>query len=466
MKRILAIAVLLLLATEARADYVLGQNAYPVAPRINSVYASPMRRSVEIPTYGKNKHVYFRDMPEKDEGDFSGGGLYAFAAFMTGSTTGGMNLEHEYDFGSTGNSDMGGATGISVGFGRRVSPKLHFEVSYSSFRGMNYGDWTKVLEEIEEEVGEEDEWEEGYEDEDLGEEEFAASLHKKRGSRRGLSLASSGLGRSLGLGRARAGEEEFVDETAPSGPQAVDYYPVYGGGITSDFIGLGLIYRFDNLNILGTAFKPYIGVHFGYAMNTISDYTVEDADGWVENDLIDLGLDEEPLYDEDGYGNIDIAAVCPSIDDSCTETSYYGGEARFFGNTTRVFGYALELGVSMALESNLSLEFFYRMNKLGRVATAGQVLSHYTVESSEFYYLMDPNYNAPIDIDPTSPEYVDDATFTALVGECEDLGGEYDGNAMCNFYYDPEDETTMLNRTTEAGDLNVNVFGVKLKYNF
>ncbi|MDR1477200.1 MAG: hypothetical protein LBI17_03685, partial [Rickettsiales bacterium] len=69
------------------------QQVIKTSPQVNSVYSQPMQRTNEIPLYGRNKGAYFYAQPKRDEGLFSGGGLYAFGAISAGDTVGGINME-------------------------------------------------------------------------------------------------------------------------------------------------------------------------------------------------------------------------------------------------------------------------------------------------------------------------------------------------------------------------------------
>ncbi|MDR0366978.1 MAG: hypothetical protein LBH41_00165 [Rickettsiales bacterium] len=461
------------LAGAAKADYTLNANAYPVPPRINSVYASPMQRSVEVPAYGRNKYMYFRDQKKTDEGDWSGNGLYAFASFLTGSSAGGgLNLENEYDYGSTGNSTMGDTTGLMFGFGRRVNSKLSMEISYSTFNGMRYGDWTRVLEEMEEEE-EEDlciDPETGEDlcagDEGAEGEELAASTGRRRPRGRGLSLS---VARHIGPGGNRARAAEGNHARPASTMAASEYYQVSGGDIKSDFVGVGLVYRFDNFNLGGTSIKPYVGAHFGYASNKIDDYVVEDPDGWIIDDGEPENSESGDYYDEDGNPDEGMFLMCNEAS-PCVESTYYDGTARFFGETTRNFGYALEAGISIPLESNLSLDIFYRMNKFGRIATSGRVLTEYTVEEREYMYLSQANVVDggdpdivfdPINDVPDPDRTLDDVCYSEMGYDGVDAGG-----AICEAFSDPFQDQSIRDRTVESGTMNMNVFGIKLKYTF
>ena len=152
-----------------------------VAPTINSVYATPMRRVNEIPLYGKNKNLYFYAEKKPDESVFHDSGLYVFAAYSTGKNKNGINAEKSiYDDadnwfgGSDANSDMGTANGLTLGVGRQMSDSLGVEFMYSRYTGMKYGDYVHFSEE--EDTGEDltDDLP-GFSDEDVVPEEISAA---------------------------------------------------------------------------------------------------------------------------------------------------------------------------------------------------------------------------------------------------------------------------------------------------
>ncbi len=307
-----------------------------VAPQINSVYATPMKRVNEIPLYGKNKNVYFYNQPKKDEGLFAGSGLYMFAAFSTGSNNNGVNSEKgtgyvtmesdgpywgTYMGGSDSNTDMGTANGLTLGFGRVMSDTLSVEFLYSSYNGMEYGNFAKLQDynEIEDE--------EGYY------------------------------------------YEPIINDFT--------YEVIDGGDISSDFIGIGLRYNLDNVfGMLGGRLKPYFGFQLGIAQNTISDYTFSDPYGYIDgpnvNDLLTLS-------DED------IAAKGLIDNQNYTDYAYSNGTITFIGKTTKTFGAGLELGLTLELDSSIELDFFYKMNTFGKVKTSGNVISTYDETTTDFY---------------------------------------------------------------------------------
>ena len=133
-----------------------------VAPTINSVYATPMRRVNEIPLYGKNKNLYFYGENKKDDTTFHDSGLYLFASYSTGKNKNGVNAEKSiynddgvWFGGSDAHDSMGTANGFTLGIGREMSDSMSIEFSYSKYSGMKYGDYVYFNEE--DETGEEDE---------------------------------------------------------------------------------------------------------------------------------------------------------------------------------------------------------------------------------------------------------------------------------------------------------------------
>ncbi len=328
------------------------RNVQYVAPSINSIYAKPMNRVSEIPLYGKNKSMYFYNQTKKNEGPFADSGLYMFAAFSTGNTTDGINLEHgsvdpaEAD----ANDDMGTANGLSIGVGRVMSNTLSVEFMYSSYSGMKYGDWVKYYEEVEDESAA------PSEDEDEDEDAEVPTI-------------------------------TVVNDT--------DYEVISGGGINSKFIGMGFKYNLENMfgTILGRL-KPYIGFQLGIAQNTIEDYTVSDEIG----------------YEDDGTGeftlpDLEAGETSPT---SGEYSQYTDGEITFIGSTNRSLAFGGEAGFSLELEGNLSIDLFYKINNYGKVKTSGNILKVYNVEDTEFVLVQDIGLDEdPGSVCPDGFEYED-----------------------------------------------------------
>lgn len=383
-----------------------------VAPTINSVYATPMRRINEIPLYGKNKNTYFYNEQKRNEGPFSGSGLYMFASFSTGNATEGINAEKSiwdndgiYIGGSDKNDEMGTANGLTLGVGRVMSNSLSVEFMYSSYTGMEYGTFAKFenveyLEEEDEETG------------DI------------------IEI-----------------ENYYTDDTT--------YEIIDGGGISSDFIGLGFKYNLENVfGALGGRLKPYFGFQLGIANNTIKDYTINDPDGYG------FGYDyNEFPFDPEYYAEEleEIISTIPSggaESESFFSESYYDGEITFIGKTNRTFGAGIEAGFTLELEGNLEIDIFYKLNMFGKIKTSGNTLSIYNSDSTE-YYLVD-NYQSSNPDNPCGDFY-----SAGVV--------DYNGNSYSVCYYTGDtiyDVQTMNQRHVESGDMTFQQFGIKLKYMF
>ena len=312
-----------------------------VAPSVNSVYATQMRRVNEIPLYGKNKNMYFYNQKKRDEGDFHDSGLYLFASYSTGKNNKGINAEKSvwdadgvvYMGGSDSNTDMGTANGFTIGVGREMSKTLSAEFMFSSYTGMKYGDSAKVLVELEDDEG---------------------NIY------------------------------EEVDSTS--------YEVVDGGKITSNFIGVGLRYNLDRfLGSFGGRLKPYFGVQVGLAQNTIDDFTITDPTGYTSGDIAPADLTQDDFTD---------SSEGLSVGTTYESTSVYDGELTTIGATIKSFGLGLEAGLTISLEGSLSLDIFYKMNRFGKVETSGNILSVYN-EDSVSYYLPD-NYNTATSTDEVS----------------------------------------------------------------
>ena len=361
-----------------------------VAPQINSIYAQQMNRVSEIPLYGKNKSVYFYGQQKKDEGPFAGSGLYMFAAFSTGKTENGINLEHgEISNGEAdANDDMGTATGLTLGVGRVMSNSLSVEFMYSNYSKMKYGDWVKFNSTTEEPVLDEN-----------GEETEESE------------------------------EVPFVDDTT--------YEVVSGGGITSRFIGLGFKYNLENLfGSIAGRLKPYFGFQLGIAENSIDDFTVNDEEGYYDGDSIpDLNSEDE----EDPIGDLSTDGT------SYFEESYYNGEINFIGDTTRSFAIGAEVGFSVELEGNLSIDIFYKMNNFGKVKTSGNSLSIYDIDTTEFYISSEDSECA----DGFTIASSDDTNIVCVADAITDEGIQ-----------------SLTQRRVQSGDMSFRQYGIKLKYMF
>ena len=370
-----------------------------LSPTINSVYAVPMQRVNEIPLYGKNKSMYFYGQPKKEEGLFANGGLYLFGSFTTGKTTEGINSENfENDFafpiGSTAHKDMGDASGISFGFGRAMSSNLNIELMYSKYTGMNYGKFVQTSE--------------TYDDE----------------------------------------SDECIDEdgynTCPPITEISDNYEVSGGDVTTDFFGIGFQYKLDGMfgGIFGGMLVPYIGAQVGFAMNDLADYTVYDS-GYPDGDLLyeDGGTDPdsgEPMGDQ-------LNSECENNFDPnnpCIQYDYSDGEIIFLGKTNKTFGYGLEVGFTIALESNFEIDLFFKRNMYGKAQNSGNVLSSYYVEETYFY-----------------------AHDNSVSPDCPD-GGDLVEDTYCVTETDGYIEESQSTGAVESGNVYMNQYGIKIKYMF
>ena len=378
-------------------NYLVQQPAQQVryvAPQVNSVYAQPMRRMDSIPLYGKNKSAYFYGQQPQDEGMFAGGGLYVFGLISTGATQGGVNMERPQHLvpyiGSDSNTDMGEATGYSIGFGRVLSSTLAVEFSYTDFSGMSYGYSSKVLSQRE-----------SYVDEDTGETVY----------------------------------EPFVYE---------GFDIIEGGGIDSKFVSVGFQYKLGNMfgTLLGGMIKPYVGLHVGYSMNTLGTYSFTDKGGYTDGDSMEVD------DDEDGVPDLTFNGYCSAADDICEQINYIDGTITYEGKTTRTFGYALEAGLTMALDANLELDFFYKRNVLGKVQNSGNMFSTYYEQVIDWY---------------------DNDDGTGFANVCEagySAGVTSAGYPICEIVYPEVVIDTLTPRVVESGKVNINQFGVKLRYLF
>lgn len=367
-----------------------------IAPTINSIYAQPMNRVNEIPLYGKNKNLYFYNQKKKDEGILAGSGLYMFADFSTGKSTDGINIEHgEASNGeSDANDDMGDPNGFSLGVGRVMSNSLSVEFGYTSYNNMKYGDWAKFNTEEEIETDEEDE------------------------------------------------EGNIVYETVKSVDDNT-YEVISGGSIDSQVISVGFKYNLENsFGALLGRLKPYFGFSLGVAQNTLDNYTVTDRDGYIDPDS-----DELPEANADNAEEI-FNNLEKDVDYISTE--YYDGELTYIGSTNNGLALSAEVGFSLELEGNLSIDFFYKMVKNGKVKTSGTISSTY--ESSETVF------------------YKTDAPFVAEDPACPNGGSPYfQNNEYSICVLDAENTGTVSSITQRrvlSGNMDLRQYGIRLKYMF
>ncbi len=399
------VVVLGLFLTNPAYSYTNNTNSRVSAPYINSVYSGKMMRINDIPLYGKNKHMYFYNEKPIEEGDFHGSGLYLFSSFATGQSKTGVNAEEEiddengrYKGGSDANSSMGTVNSFTVGVGREMSSLLSVEFSYSSFFDMKYGKYANYWEEPEDE-----------EEEDEGEGD-----KKKKDSK----------------------PEKQINKSRK----------VSGGDISAEFIGLGLRYNLERYTgSFGGRLKPYIGLKFGVSQNTINDYTVQDSDGYTEED--DGKVMEN--YTPEEYDAL------PSLEDQ-ESREYKDGELNVIGASNRSPAAVLEAGVSLALEGDLQLDLFYKINKLGQVKTSGNVLSTYDMTATTYYKPSD-------DADADRPCSRGGTPTNFSLGEGENKVEK----TFCVF--SPEEEEGIQSKISdhkETGSMTFHQYGIKLKYMF
>ena len=395
-----------------------------VAPTINSVYATPMRRVNEIPLYGKNKNLYFYAEKKPDESVFHDSGLYVFAAYSTGKNKNGINAEKSiYDDadnwfgGSDANSDMGTANGLTLGVGRQMSDSLGVEFMYSRYTGMKYGDYVHFSEE--EDTGETDD------------------------------------------------DDEPIMQTVVNDST---YEVIDGGDVSSSFVGVGLRYNLDRyFGVWGGRIKPYLALSVGIVDNNIKNYTITDPDGSSDGDVAPdeweapaegEAEDGEPTTLAD-YVNQFVSYNSPDNPVEYTEKS--DGELTFVGKSTRHFGYAAELGLSLALEGDLYVELFYRYNRYGSVETSGNILTAYTETSYDWYVptveggawnMLNADQLATLCSSGYSAVQVDAASDPGLVA------------AVCVSDSDEGDVQAIVTRQKEKGDMNFFQYGIKLRYMF
>jgi len=456
-------ALLCSLALPAGAQQVV---SVPMAPRINTIYASPMMRTNEIPMYGKNKSAYFYNAPKEDRGAFGDAGLYAFASYAQGPTTGGgVNLDNPYaQYGSEANDTMGDATSFGVGVGRILNSNMHLELAYTSTSGMKYGNYARFFGEGEGGLDDDCLDEDGN---DICGEELAATL----------SGRSNGQAVPGGGSRSRAGSTSLA-RASGNVTVALDGDEVVSGGtIRSDFFSVGMQYRLDRVfgSIMGGMLKPYVAGHIGMAINTINDYTLLSS-SWVDDgDIYELDEDDIPT-------EYIMEKTC--TDEWCDVFEYGDANVLFKGAATKNFGYALEAGLTLAIEKNFQIEFFYKWSNYGRVATSGNAIVDQYVDPVGVL-----NMDSIIEsCDSSSEPYCQDLLAAAgndinvktvlknicvanggsdlrIVGDIGDMGTT-DFQAQCISYGDTFREVEVLNRNTESGEISFRQFGVKLKYLF
>ena len=442
----------------APAQYYPGEQLVPlpVAPRIHTIYAAPMMRSNEIPLYGKNKATYFYNAPKRDSGLFDDAGLYVFGAYASGSSKGGIVGENPFaEYGSDANASMGDAIATTIGVGRVMNRNFNVELFYTKVGGMRYGDFAQI-------------WVPAESDEDLLEEdedpEMAAAI-RRRSARTGLETAEpKSAARTAFNGKpnraAVENERVFGDEV------------VSGGDIAADFFGIGFQYKLDRMfgSFMGGMLKPYVGFQFGMTNNAISDYTLRST-GWT---------DDGEIYDIDDDGNYTgwvWDGECNNFNDpfACVVNDYSNADIKFKGAGRTGFGYGIEAGLTLEIEKNLLLEFFYRRTSLGKVGTSGQMIINQDLDRSYVYVMeqeraeaWDPTVNTslqPIDIylgDICSSVYGGQLTYL-FEGDPDDPDSD---QGICTMYDPTQHDVVSQGHSAESGTIQINQFGVKLKYLF
>ncbi|MGN0929425.1 MAG: hypothetical protein ACI4N3_02165 [Alphaproteobacteria bacterium] len=219
-----------------------------------------------------------------------------------------------------------------------------------------------------------------------------------------------------------------------------DYEVTSGGKITSDFFSIGFQYKLNHMfgTLLGGMLKPYIGVQIGFAMNNIDNYLISDPNGYSEGDLM-------YVENENGDEVPNDACIGSTANNPCTQISYVDGEITHIGKNNRNFGYGLEAGFTIALENNMEIDLFYKRTMLGKVQTSGNVLSSYYAQYTDFYAAEGASTNC---------------TNNGYYYEENDDGG------WCYIDNGEELVDTETKRNVESGDLNINEFGIKIKYMF
>jgi hypothetical protein len=175
-------------------------------------------------------------------------------------------------------------------------------------------------------------------------------------------------------------------------------------------------------------------------MNDLADYTVYDS-GYPDGDSMyeEIIIDEETEETEDKPNE-----YCRSITDpynACVEYAYSDGEVTFLGKTNKTFGYGLEVGFTIALESNFEIDLFFKRNMYGKAQNSGNVLSSYYVEETYFY---------------------GDSSGTGTA--CPE-GWDSDGT-FCIGSNDGYIEESQSTGAVESGNVYMNQYGIKIKYMF
>ncbi len=335
MKNIFKITILSFNTIMLMECYSVAQQYYNNVPQINNIYTNKMMRTTEIPSYGKNKHLYFFNAPKREEHDFHDSGLYLFTSYGMGNTTTGINADNgiydsddNYLGGSDANNTMGTAASYSFGVGREMSKDLNVEFFYSHHTGLSYGKFALFNEEADEE----------------NEDEEKKSTDKKQ------------------VNKSRK---------------------VNGGNILLQFAGAGFKYNLDQYTgTFGGKLKPYVGVQLGISKNTINDYTITDPEGYPDGES-DPAPEDWDAKDYPELGQSDMKTY--------EHIQYENGEITHIGSTNNTFALNLETGLSVLLEGNLQLDLFYKVNKLGKITTSGKVIKNYDVTTTQYYVPSEDN---------------------------------------------------------------------------
>lgn len=387
-----------------QSQQIINPAAQP--PMINSIYAMPMQRVNEIPLYGKNKSMYFYNQPKNQDGIFADGGLFVLGSFTTGKTTKGVNSDN-YD----------------SSFFNGIGSNAHEDMGDPTGVTLGFGRTMSS---------------------DLNLEMFYT---KHTGMKYG-DYVQTMESYQPSMDDSPDCYDEDGTYICPLETTVSDNYEVVSGGkITSDFFGLGFQYKLDHMlgTLLGGMLKPYVGFQVGLSMNTIDDYKIEDPDGYSDGEIM---FEEPETDDEDPIPNSSCVTSSTS-DDPCVQSDYTNGEVTFIGKTNRGIGYALEAGFTITLENNMEIDLFYKHSILGKVKTNGTVLSSYYVTDTSFFN--DEN---------GSGTACKEAGYDGYEAYPDGTGG------FCTYIGDPTLVESETKRNVESGDININEFGIKIKYMF
>ncbi len=214
-------------------------------------------------------------------------------------------------------------------------------------------------------------------------------------------------------------------------------------GISSDNFSLGFYYSMKDIfgDFLGGMFTPYIGGSMGISYNKLGSYTVEMTNG------VGIDIPDDCYSIMDGIEN---GILNPLLGQTYCNGMVGGeGMTRYIGSTTPSFSIGMEVGLTMNIQENIALDFYYKNNKLGSLSTSGDLIT-----TQSFYDVL-----------------VDDETLlTTLDGNGYPLLPDYDASAIMDedgvytaYYYYSYDETVARTSTKESGDINIWEFGIKLR---